>query len=115
MKKPSPRLEEICIQIGLYFLEYQREGYVMTTGFIHDLCISDIQETDDVITITTARPGLLIGRKGVHFDGLTARLKKKIQIVESFCWADFIAPRDYMTEMAMEDEMNTYQDFGHFL
>jgi len=111
MKNPPSKLAEIGQKIGMYFLNQNNEDYKATEKFIRDLHISDIWETDDKIFIQTARPGLLIGRKAVYYDGLTEFLGKKIEIIESFCWADVITPFDWQTEALMEDEINAYSDF----
>lgn len=47
------------------------------------LCITDISVTDDVVTIITRRPGLLIGSRGERVGQLEDFLNQKIKIVET--------------------------------
>lgn len=115
MKKPNVSLQGIAARIGLYFLEQNKEDYNKTREFIRDLDILDIQEDGEKISISTSRPGLLIGRKGKNIDGLTELFGKKIHIIEAFSWTDMITPVDWMAELVMEQEDKAYHDFSDFL
>lgn len=115
MNKPNSRLQEIGIKIGLFFLGQKNENYDEARKFIRDLDILDIQEDDEKISVSTSRPGLLIGRKGKNIDGLTELFGKKIHIIEVFSWTDIITPVDWMAELAMEQEAEAYADFDDFL
>lgn len=81
--------------IGGALLSNNSFDYDKTAKQIHDMSITNIVSTDDVITIETSRPGLLIGHKGKTFE-LIERLfpGKKLEVVESFSWADLITPYD---------------------
>jgi len=115
MKNPPLRTHEIGVQIGLFFLKQKNEDYHATREFLRDLDILDIQEDDEKISISTSRPGLLIGHKGKNINGLEELFGKKIVIIESFSWTDMITPVDWMAELAMEQESEAYADFGDFL
>lgn len=111
MKRPSPKHAEIGQQIGLFFLAQNNQDYQKTGEFLRNLCITDIREENDYLVIETARPGLLIGRKGQNIDGLIEHLKRPIHIHESFSWADVMTPMDWMEEIAMEQETEAYSPF----
>lgn len=108
MKNPPQNTRDIGLVIGNYFLSYFENDYQKTGDYIRDLSITDIQDNGNIIVISTSRPGLLIGRKGIHIEGLTKTLNKKIEIIESFSWADIITPVDWMAELEMEQETKVY-------
>lgn len=112
MKKPSAKEREIAEKIGLYFLEQNDQDYTVTAKIIRDLEITNIEVDDFYIHIYTARPGLLIGRKGQNIDGLQKLFDKKIDIIESFTWAAYITPVDWQTEFALEQENEAYYELG---
>lgn len=99
MKHPPKRSAEIGIQIGLFFLEKNKGDYAATAELLKDLCITDIWETDRKIYVQTARPGLFIGLRGENLDGLAKSLGKRVDVEESFCWADIITPIDWREHM----------------
>ncbi len=106
MNKPSTRLREIGVEIGLFFLNQKNGDYNKTREFLRDLDIQDIKEGDETIFIYTFRPGLLIGHKGQNINGLVELFGKQIHIIETFSWTDIITPVDWMTELAMKEEDN---------
>lgn len=76
-------IREIAKIIGEYFLERNGGDYSKTELDLLRLGISNIAQRDDgKIAITTARPGLLIGKRGETVDKLTKRLGKTIHIIE---------------------------------
>lgn len=115
MKKPPQDAQQVGLQIGEYFLQQNGENYEKTREFLRDLSITNIIVSETGITVETARPGLLIGRKGIHIDNLVEKLQKKINIVESFSWADYITPVDWIKKLEMEQEAAAYQGFSDYL
>lgn len=114
MKLPPQSIHEIAINIRLAFLEKHNLDFQKTRDFIHSLLITDIEDGDRII-IKTARPGLLIGRKGENITFLEAKLGKRIEIVESFSWADWVTPISPAEEEMYRQETEAYDSFSDFL
>ena len=93
--KPSQQAEEIGYAISSFYLNKNNQSYSAAQKDVENLKITNITIENDVVTISIARPGLLIGRKGENIDALEKHLDKKIKIVESFHWDQILVPYDY--------------------
>lgn len=82
MMPTTPEIREMAALIGQFYLRKHNNDYIATEKAIVDLRISDLRVEGDKVIIVTARPGLLIGRRGQNIDELTAFLNKKIHIIE---------------------------------
>lgn len=111
MKRPPEQTANIGREIGLFFLSQNNEDYQKTRKFLQKLCITDIREENGKLVIETARPGLLIGRKGINYDGLMKHLERKIEIVESFSWADWMTPIDVQEFFDEDEAYNSFSDW----
>lgn len=90
---PSADIRAICQKIGEYYLDKCERDFVITADKILALQIQNVEVSEDIVTITTARPGMLIGKRGENLDALEKILGKKIKVVESyFTWTDLITP-----------------------
>lgn len=78
----TPEIREMAALIGQFYLRKHNNDYIAAEKAIVDLRISDLRVEGDKVIIVTARPGLLIGRRGQNIDELTAFLNKKIHIIE---------------------------------
>jgi hypothetical protein len=78
----TPEIREVAALIGQFYLRKHEGDYVAAEKAIVDLRISDLTVEGDKVTIVTARPGMLIGRRGTNIDELTAFLNKKVHIIE---------------------------------
>lgn len=94
MKKPPTATQEIAAAIGEYFLHFFEGDMVKTREYIAKLNILDIRADEHSVTIATPRPGIIIGKKGIHFYGLESALNKKLLIEETFSWNDYLMPYD---------------------
>jgi hypothetical protein len=95
MKKPSAAAQEAAATIGYYFLNFFKGDYQKTNEYINKLGITNIEVDENSIKIYSGRPGLLIGRHGVHAEGIGKVFpNKKFLIEESFCWSDYMYPYD---------------------
>lgn len=89
-------VKEAARNIGFFYLDKNQHDYAATEKEITDLRISKIEVTEKGIEITTARPGLLIGRRGMNIDALSKFLKTKLRIIEEvdpLC--SYLIPREY--------------------
>ncbi len=80
-------VHEAAMKIGVFYLQKNNGDYKKTEEEISKLQISKIEVDDTlpnsvVISITTARPGMLIGRRGQNIDELTQYMGTKIKILE---------------------------------
>ncbi len=81
-------LQDLAREIGFYQLSLeaglQQHHFQNVREFIVSMGISNLDIKGNIVTITLARPGLLIGRRGCNIDGLKKHLsnkyKKKITI-----------------------------------
>jgi len=94
LRSPSKELTHWAQRIGNYFLEKNKSDYKKTAQEIEKLKIQNIEIKGDTISIHTARPGLLIGRRGETITGLQTWLNMKVEIVEHFSWNDVLTPND---------------------
>lgn len=81
------KVREMASNIGQYYLKKNSGDYVSTEREIMSLQISKIEVDDTLpnlveVSITTARPGLLIGKRGINIDALTHYLGTKVKIIE---------------------------------
>ena len=83
----SQEVKDVAERIGQYYLEKNHGDYASTELEITSLHISEIQVDNSLahsiaISITTARPGLLIGKRGTNIDALEKYLNTKVKIIE---------------------------------
>lgn len=108
MKKPSEKLIAIAHEIGFFFLEKNGGDYEKTREFIELLLITNLEENENAVIVETARPVLFIGRKGENIDGLEQALNKKIEIVKSMSWSNYIAPVDTAAQLEEKKLTRTF-------
>ena len=77
----SNEVKEMASKIGCFYLQKHDDDYERTAAHI-ELRISKIDVQENCVTITTARPGLLIGKRGQNIDALTQHLGMAIKIIE---------------------------------
>lgn len=91
------KIQAIAAAIGEFYLNKNNGDYKATENELVNLRIETIEilsSTD--IMIKLARPGLLIGRKGLNIDALSKHLSKKIFIVESSSQLiDYLVPFNF--------------------
>lgn len=75
-------IREMAEKIGQFYLQKNSGNYATTAREIADLQISKIEVAEKEISITTARPGLLIGHRGMNIDSLAKFLQTKVRIIE---------------------------------
>lgn len=105
--KPNKETEEIGYEIANFFAILHNHDQEKTCSFVKDVQITDVgfipgrDGKKGTVTIYTARPGLLIGRKGVIINELINHLKlskrvqvERVDIIESFSWTSFLMPVD---------------------
>ena len=79
----SQQTKEAASKIGEFYLQKNNRDYKATENEILNLRISLIRVLDDgAVEITTERPGLLIGRRGINIDELTKFLGVRVHIIE---------------------------------
>lgn len=96
MKKPEKNAELVRYEIANFYAQKFNGDYAKAGEEARKLQITDIKVSGNEVEISLARPGLLIGRKGENIDKLSAHLKKKIKVVESFHWDVILTPYDPM-------------------
>tara|TARA_R110000868_G_scaffold371774_1_gene635528 strand:- start:435 stop:755 length:321 start_codon:yes stop_codon:yes gene_type:complete len=102
MKRPTAELEIIGYKITDYFFKKNNGDYEKTKKEIESISIQDIEIDGNQLIIHTARPGLLIGKRGSNIDALSMFLGMKVRIEESFSWTDQLIPVDAMEYDALE-------------
>ena len=75
-------VKDVAQNIGQFYLKKNNGDYKATAQEILALRISKIEVANSEISITTGRPGLLIGKRGTTIDALSQHLKVKIKIFE---------------------------------
>lgn len=89
-------IREVAGKIGQFYFQKNSGDYAATAREITDLQISKIEVTEKDVSITTARPGRLIGRRGRDIDALTEFLQTKIRIIEEIDpLISWLIPHDY--------------------
>lgn len=78
----SEEVKDVASRIGQFYLEKNHGDYKAAEKEITDLRISEITVVNNIASITTARPGLLIGKKGTNIDALNKYLQAEIRIIE---------------------------------
>jgi hypothetical protein len=75
-------VQQVAKRIGEFYLEKNGEDYDETAAELLRLQITKIEVEGDTVTITTNRPGMLIGNHAANIDGLSEFIEKKIKIIE---------------------------------
>lgn len=75
-------IREVASAIGQFYLQKNSGDYQAAEKEIHSLLISKIEVTHNSVSVTTGRPGLLIGRMGRNVDALSKFLKKEVRVIE---------------------------------
>ena len=79
----SFEVQNIACKIGYYYLQKHNGHYAKTEKEITDTRFIKIDvTTDNSVSITVGRPGLLIGKKGTNIDALSKYLGKEVKIIE---------------------------------
>lgn len=109
------KTHEIAVSIGNFYLKKNDDDYKKTEEDILNLRIVKLEVRDEVVIITTSRPGLLIGKRGENIDLLSKHLGMKLKIIEDQdnlidCMIPyeslFVEDSDYMIPY----EFSTYDD-----
>lgn len=98
--KPDVKSQEAASKLSKFYRikngdNESKECYKAAREEISKLKIVNIKAEDDVITISLARPGLLIGKKGENIFALQKYFGTKIEIVESFHWDEILMEYPY--------------------
>lgn len=89
-------IREVAKNIGTFYLQKNNGDYEKTEMELLHLLISKIEMKGSDVVITTARPGLLIGKRGTNIDALTKHLKSEVRIIEDMdCVSDSLIPRKW--------------------
>lgn len=80
-------VREVASRIGAFYLQKNNGDFKATEAEILKLQISNISVDDKLprsvsIAITTARPGLLIGKRGQNIDALSKFLGTEVKVIE---------------------------------
>ena len=94
-------VRQVAIRIGLFYLDKNKGDYEAAGRAVDQLRISKIETTESsdspklsCVTIHTARPGLMIGRRASNLDALAKFLECEVKIVEDLdCLYDYLTPR----------------------
>jgi len=79
----SEEVKDIASKIGHYYLQKLNGDYALAEKEITDTRFTKIEvTTDNTLSITAGRPGLLIGKKGTNIDALSKYLRMEIKIIE---------------------------------
>jgi ribosomal protein S3 len=83
----SEEVKGMAAAIGAYYLQKNNGDYVATEKEITSMRISAIAVDSTlphskVVSITTERPGLLIGKRGTNIDALEKFLGHKVKVIE---------------------------------
>ena len=79
--------EEAAAAIGAYYLQKNHGDYAATEKEITSLGISAVTVDNSLphsktISVTLARPGLLIGKRGTNIDALEKFIGTKVKVIE---------------------------------
>ena len=69
----------VAREIG-YFYEKKHNDQKEALSEIRMVDITNIEVNEDVVTISTTRPGILIGKRGSNIEALQKHLKEKLEI-----------------------------------
>ena len=75
-------VREVAQMIGTFYLSKNNGDYEAAEKEIDRLRIAKIEVADGVVFILSARPGILIGKRGENIGALQEHLGKKIKIFE---------------------------------
>ena len=95
----TQQVKDIAQKIGQYYLKKHNGSYDACADAIDALRISKIEVDETSVSITTARPGMLIGVKGNNIDALSQFLDGgiglKIKVIEDRdTLRDYLVPVD---------------------
>lgn len=81
------KVREVASRIGAFYLQKNNGDFKATEAEILKLQISNISIDDRLphsvsIAITTARPGILIGKRGQNIDALSRFLGTEVKVIE---------------------------------
>lgn len=109
LAKPSDDMKDVAKKIGQFYLKKNEGDYKKTAEELLHLCISKIEvenppifaaEASKVVRITTARPGLLIGKRGLVVEALQEHLNMEVRVIEeSHSLLDLMTPVQYEEEI----------------
>lgn len=89
-------VRDVAQRIGLFYLQKNNGDYVKTEKDLTDLRIAKIEVNEKGVIVTTARPGLLIGKRGTNIDALAKHLKSEVRIIEDMdSIYDSLVPHKY--------------------
>lgn len=75
-------IREVAETIGKYYLEKNDNDYALACEEVIKLHISNLRFNGELLEITTARPGLLIGKRAANIDNLSRFLDLHIKVIE---------------------------------
>jgi hypothetical protein len=78
----SREVRDIAKKIGEFYLIKNDECYNDAADELLKLQITNIQINENIVSITTNRPGMLIGKRASNVDQLEEFIEKKIKIIE---------------------------------
>lgn len=108
----EPEVKDVAQRIGQFYLAKHNNDYDATATELLRLQITQLTIEDDVVTITTARPGLLIGKRGQNVEALENHLNAKVKIKEElnslFDWIMPVKEEDWDDD----DYWPTLEDFA---
>lgn len=98
--KPDAKSQEAASKLNKFYRikngdNESVECYKAAREEISKLKIVDIKAASDKLTISLARPGLLIGKKAENLFALQKHFGMKIEIVESFHWDEILMEYPY--------------------
>jgi ribosomal protein S3 len=76
----SKPIRDVAETIGQFYLQKNNGDYAATAQEIANLRIVKLDPTGDSVSITTGRPGILIGRRGITIIALSKFIHEKMQL-----------------------------------
>lgn len=78
----TQEVRDIAQKIGQFYLQKYDNDYQLAEQELIRLQITKIEVEPEMVRITLARPGILIGRRGINIENLTKFLGVKVFIIE---------------------------------
>ncbi len=96
----TAELQEVARSIGRFYLSKNQGDRDAAQNDLEKLLISEIKLDNGTVIIHTARPGMLIGKRGQNIFALAKWLEDAgwphIKIIESeWCWLDYLTSGIY--------------------